>query len=560
MIRSILYKGFSALSRAEVERLEQSSKEPRQAQAAKLMSIISANSGSVFGRAHGFSAIRNVADFQRALSIRDYEEFRPYVLRAMNGERGVLTSEDPLMYATTSGTAGSPKFIPVTPAYLSEFRLASIPSGYHLLRSFPGIAAGATLSVISPAEEGRTPGGTPYGAISGALYLSEPWLVKKFIAPVPYEVFLLKDYDSRYYTLLRLALGLPVSCLYTLNPSTIDLLARRLRDNAEKLVKDYFDGTISPPAELSASARAAVQAFLKRDKARARYLAALAESGSFLPHRVWPELKVVSCWTKAAASFYLQDFPEFFGKVPVCDISYGASEGRGTVFIGPQKQLLAINSHFFEFIAEQDMGQESPPVLLADELTEGGNYFILFTTSAGLYRYHINDVVKVVGFHNRTPLLEFQYKGGNVHSFTGEKLTELQVTTAMSAALGDVGGRLRFFTLIPQFRPRPHYELWIELENGDRPDKSSGENSGGTQAGQRLSEALDRHLSLVNLEYSAKRQSQRLECVRSRTIAAGSYERFRRTLTEGGTADAQIKVSHFNPKEETKKFFADCLE
>jgi len=40
----------------------------------------------------------------------------------------------------------------------------------------------------------------------------------------------------------------------------------------------------------------------------------------------------------------------------------------------------------------------------------------------------------VVGWHNQTPLLEFQHKGGNISSFTGEKLTESQVTQAVQSA------------------------------------------------------------------------------------------------------------------------------
>jgi len=43
------------------------------------------------------------------------------------------------------------------------------------------------------------------------------------------------------------------------------------------------------------------------------------------------------------------------------------------------------------------MGKPNPTILLADEVEEGRNYFILFTTSGGLYRYNINDVVRVVG-------------------------------------------------------------------------------------------------------------------------------------------------------------------
>src|SRR5262249_39890966 len=256
-----------------------------------------------------------------------------------------------------------------------------------------------------------------------------------FIAPIPYEVFQIKDYEVRYYCLLRAALSLPISTFYTLNPSTIALLSRRLQQYGGDLARDIYDGTVRAPGEVPAAARQSLKRFMRPQKEKARALAGLAEQDQCVPYKVWPELQVICCWTKAAAAFYIADFPEFFGSTPVCDITYGASEGRGTVFLGPDKQALALRTHFYEFVPEDEIGSAKPTTLLADELSVGSNYYILFTTSGGLYRYHINDVVKVTGFHNRTPLIEFQYKGGDVFSFTGEKITELQVTEAMARTL-----------------------------------------------------------------------------------------------------------------------------
>lgn len=548
MFRKVLYSAFSLLGERQVKRFMQASTEPRAAQQAQLMSIISSNKSSQFGRQHDFSSIKDIRDFQSAVPIADYEQMRPWVERATGGQSAVLTSDDPVMFATTSGTTAQPKYIPITKGYIEEFRRASVVSGYFLLKNFPQLVNGTTLSVVSPAEEGRTPGGTPYGAISGQLFRQEPFLIRKYISPIPYDVFLIKDYETKYYTLLRLALALPVSVFYTLNPSTIALLCRRLQKYAPDLVRDIRDGTITPPTPLSQTTLAAVKHFLSPDPARAAQLALLAEQGQFVPHKLWPTLQVVSCWTKAAASFYLADFPEFFGKVPVCDITYGASEGRGTVFIGPNQQMLALLCHFFEFIAEDEIDSPQPQVLLADQLELGRNYFILFTTSGGLYRYNINDVVKVVGFHNATPLLEFQYKGGNICSFTGEKITELQVTRAMSEAMAQTGVQTRFFTVLPEFRPNPHYEVWIEPLDQLPPQTVSI-----------LTSAFDEILGKLNVEYKTKRDSLRLDDVSARLIAPGTYESFRKHLVSAGVADAQIKVSHLNPKQETRDYFQQAL-
>ncbi|MFA6555689.1 MAG: GH3 auxin-responsive promoter family protein, partial [Candidatus Obscuribacterales bacterium] len=491
MIRRAMYRAFASLAEGKIRALIAASEKPREVQEAKLFKLLQKNAESQFGRDHNFSSIKSVADYQRAVPIRDYEDFRPYIEKATAGQKKILTVEDPLMFATTSGTTAQPKYIPITPGYMEEFRLASVASGYHIYRSFPNVEQGVALSVVSPAVEGHTEAGIPYGAISGQLFQKEPYWVKKYISPIPYQVFLIRDYEIRYYTLLRLALVLPISCFYTLNPSTISLLLRRLKHYAPALIEDVRKGTISPPGELSAVTYDAVSKFLRADPKRADFLNNLLNEGQFVAHKIWPTLELVTCWTKAAAAFYLADFPEQFGSIPVCDITYGASEGRGTVFMGPGKQMLALQSHFFEFVPEAEMGSANPTILLADQLEVGQHYFILFSTSGGLYRYNINDVVVVTGFYNRTPMLEFQYKGGNISSFTGEKITELQVTASVVRAAKRVGRNLRFFTVIPQFRPEPHYEVWIEPDSGHEFDPDRSE-----QQLAQLAQALDDELAI----------------------------------------------------------------
>lgn len=510
-----------------------------------------AGRSTAFGRDFSLGSIRTYQDFKSAVPVSDYERFRPYIDRLVAGERRVLTRQEPRMFATTSGTVGAQKYIPVTDDYLSEFRRASKVSCFNLYRQFPRLAEGCALSIVSPAEEGRTPGGTPYGAISGALYLMEPEAVRRLVLAVPYEVFSIKDYETRYYCLLRAALALPITSVYTLNPSTILLLAQRLQRYGADLAKDVFDGGLRAPGMVPKSALDSMAGLLRADRSRGRALSRLVERGQCMPQHVWTENQVISCWTRAAAAFYVAGLPEMFGPVPVCDITYGASEGRGSVFLSPEKQMLAIRSHFFEFVPEQEIHSPNPTVLLADELSVGASYFILFTTSAGLYRYHINDVVKVTGFHNRTPLIEFQYKGGNVYSFTGEKITELQVIESMSRALQEHTFKCKFFTLVPEFTPLPHYRVWIEPLAGHEHDCR---NSLG-----RLAVAFDRQLATSNIEYHSKRQSLRLGGVEAELITVGSYEDLRKSLVADGVPDSQIKLSHLNPRHQIRAFLESRL-
>ncbi len=542
MFRNILYKGFGFLGSKKAKLFEQASFDCAGSQLKRLTRIVNSNAYSVYGKEHSFSSVKTFSDFQTAVPINSYEDLLPYITRSMEGEKSLLTEETPFMFATTSGTIGNRKFIPITRSYMEEFRQASVVSGFHLLKNYPGISKGVVLSIFSSAQEALTTSGIPYGAISGRLYLDEPGLIKKHISPIPYEAFVIKDYDTRYYVILRCALMLPVSCIYTLNPSTIALLAKTLENNADRLIKDIANGTITTNAEISSETRAALKPFLKSDLERARFLERLFEQKQFKPNKIWPELAVIACWTKAAASFYLKDFPQHFGETPVCDITYGASEGRGTVFLGGESQCLAIRSHFYEFIKEEDIDKENPQTLGGWQLESDKSYYILFTTSGGLYRYNLNDVVKVVGWHNSTPLLEFLYKGGNICSFTGEKLTEPQVTEAVLSSTKGLNLTVSFFTAIPEFQPVPHYQLWIEFDHYPLKEKI-----------QLLTHNLDRAISRNNCEYESKRESARLGPVTIHLLKPGTYKELRKTLVAEGTPDAQIKISHLNPKAEIKK-------
>jgi hypothetical protein len=75
------------------------------------------------------------------------------------------------------------------------------------------------------------------------------------------------------------------------------------------------------------------------------------------------------------------------------------------------------NSHFFEFI------DKNGNVRLKTQLEAGEEYEIVLTTSGGLYRYNIGDIVRYKG----NMCFDFIGKSGNVSDYFGEKLSETHV-------------------------------------------------------------------------------------------------------------------------------------
>ena len=116
-------------------------------------------------------------------------------------------------------------------------------------------------------------------------------------------------------------------------------------------------------------------------------------------------------------------------EVSIIELGYLASEVRATVNVDVQRNvcLPTIFDAVFEF-AERDAWEGGTAEFLSlHELTANGEYYVFVTTPEGLYRYDMNDIVRVTGRVNETPTLKFVQKGKGVTNITGEKLHEDQV-------------------------------------------------------------------------------------------------------------------------------------
>src|SRR5262249_22971697 len=127
------------------------------------------------------------------------------------------------------------------------------------------------------------------------------------------------------------------------------------------------------------------------------------------PHRpetLWPSLKVISCWADGQAELAAQELQRHFPNTLIQPKGLLATEAYVPIPFRGQYPL-AVRSHFFEFIDEDDN------VLLAHQLREGNCYDVAVTTSGGLWRYRLRDRMQVAGFLERTPSVRFLGKSNN---------------------------------------------------------------------------------------------------------------------------------------------------
>lgn len=529
-----------AKARTDYQRMIRDARNAVAIQERALLRRVKGNAQTEFGREHRFSSIRTCDDFQRAVPIRDYEQFRPYIERIMDGNEQALLGprHRVLMFAMTSGSTDRPKYIPITPQFVREYRRGWSAFGGKAMLDHPEAFMRGILQVTSPVDVERTARGIPCGSISGLLAREQSLVVRRFYVTPP-EVAEITDAQSRYYTIMRFALPRDVGWIVTASPATPLKLARTAATHAEGLIRDIRDGTLTPPESLPRRLAEVLESHLKPDPKSASRLEGLqSESGTLLPKDYW-RLAFLANWTGGTLALHLREFPAYFGDTPVRDIGLLATEGRISIGLarGTPAGLMDFGSGFLEF-AEVD-GWAPQTVRRCHELDTGGIYRVIMTTSAGLYRYDIGDCVRVAGFEGRAPLLEFLHRGARVSSLTGEKLSEWQVTKAMERAGEALGITTTNFVMAPAWADPPFYRVYLEeFQNGH----------GGLVRG------MDEELSRLNMEYAGKRRSNRLGPLQVQSLPPGTLAQWELQCMQKHRSGEQYKHQYLftSPGEDAK--------
>jgi hypothetical protein len=520
---------------ARIRRFLKSCEHPERVQTELLLDTVRRQVGTAFGRDHGFADVRTVEDFRKRVPVAPYERLAPYIERVKAGETDALLGDDTVrLFALTSGTTAARKFIPITDRYLADYKRAWAMWGVRAYRDHRprDLALRPIIQMGGDPDEFRTSAGIPCGNLSGYTALVQRRIARKQYV-VPPQCGKISDPVARYYVAVRAAVGKPVSFFTAANPSTLLTIARTLDSQRERLLKDLHDGTLAADLNIPADIRLSLAGRWTPNPAAARAMGATAEKlGRLYPRDVWPDhTTLIGTWTGGSMGPYLRQLPKFYGDVPVRDLGLIASEGRFTIPFanGTPSGVLDIWSHYFEFIPETEIDSRQPTALGAHELTLGGSYFLVPTTAAGLYRYHISDLIRVTGFVGRTPLVEFLGKGQRFSNLTGEKLSEHHVTQAMERAATASGYHPTAYGVAPVWDDvKPFYAVFVE-----EPDAAG--------VGPFLA-AFDAELQKQNTEYEAKRQGGRLGMLKAAIMPAGTWAAWdAERLAKSGGSPEQYK-------------------
>jgi len=384
---------------------------PRESQQRLLKKLIASLSATEYGRALKVKAGDDYQTFAARAPIAGYDALSSWIERQRREEGSVLVAEPVLFYEKTSGSSGPAKYIPYTRGLKSSFNRMFLIWLGDLLRHGPRFETGKVWISVSPALQSpeATARGIRVGLDDDAEYLTR-WMqfALKPLMALPPEISRLRDPTAFKHVLATLLLAAgDLEIISIWNPSLLTLLLDYIQANREALAADVEQGRLVREGVTFKFPHVSKSRLARLRESRIRWV------------RLWPRLKLISCWTSAQAVTAARGIGHAFPGVCV--------QGKGLLATEAPLTLPLIEAHgyvplpsevFYEFLDDQGR------VSLLHELEAGREYEIVLTQRGGLTRYRIGDVVRVTHFYRAAPCLEFQGRRDAVCDLVGEKLSE----------------------------------------------------------------------------------------------------------------------------------------
>lgn len=439
---------FNRIYRAETaaaERLEQS-------QRSLLNNLIHTAKATHFGRRHSFVGMGGYADFASEVPPASYSDLREMIMRMVDGEADVLWAGRVRRFAQSSGTSdGKSKFIPISPRNLARghyagaaFSLASYLHFYPDSRVFDGknLILGGSFENELNLRDKRV----KVGDLSATLIDRINPLVNLVRVPSK-RVALMADWARKLPAIVEASVGHDVRSLSGVPSWFLTVL------------KDV-----------------------------------MARTGASSLFEVWPNLEV---FFHGGIAFgpYRESYAHLTApRTMRYWENYNASEG----FFGVQStpgntvmRLLMNADVFYEFVP---VGTPDATPIPLWEVSQGGVYEMIITSSNGLWRYRIGDTVRI---ENVSPP-EITIVGRTAHFINafGEEVMVHNADAAITEASRASGTHVLNYTVAPVYagdNSRGRHQ-WVVEFDGRIPDP------------HRFAALLDEALQRVNSDYQAKRQ------------------------------------------------------
>ncbi len=531
---------------------------PLETQEKILMQIIDENKDTEYGKKIGFKDIHSIEDFQKIVPLSDYDTYDSYVERMLNGEENLMMARKCHRYCSSSGSVGKPKVLPksgkdlfnmqsmgfaATPACAARWFKAK---GIKFPKQIGPVAVILTGHEMKDGKMCNGAGQVPF------TYLKS---ISKFFMTTPNDFMYPENEDAVNSTYFHLRFALQRKDVTFLGSMVVTLLTTMFdyfENNWELICKDIEMGTIDPSIKCPPELREKWEKKFKPMPKRAAEIRKECEKGFDEPiaKRIWPNFVWSYGMVGSNLQFYVKKLRRYIGDAPIHNMGYAAAEGYMAmpVELDVNDYVLLPRSIFFEFIPVDDPECERP--LTMGEIELGKDYELVVTNFSGLYRYKIEDVVRVTGYYNKTPKVEFLYRNNLAMNIANEKTTTQMVDWAAQKVQEEVGASFVGYSFYADTSVDPvRYMLLAEPET-ELSDEKIAE----------IEKSLDNWLNESNEKYFKYRRWGMLSDPKLSVLKKGTYADYREMLKKQGKVLNQIKPVTVVNTPEREEFFLSHIE
>ena len=526
---------------------------PFETQEKILMQIMDENKDTEYGKKIGFKDVHSIEDFQRIVPLSNYDTYDNYVERMLDGEENLMMARKCKRYCSSSGSVGKPKVLPKSGKDLWNMQcmgFAATPAcaarwfKERGLKFPKQIGPVAILLTGHPMRDGKMCNG------AGQVPFTYLKPISKFFMTTPNEFMYPENEEAVDTTYFHLRFALQRKDVTFLGSMVVTLLTTMFdyfEHNWELVCNDIEKGTIDPSIKCPPELRAKWEKKFKPMPKRAAEIRKECEKGFDDPiaKRIWPDFVWSYGMVGSTLAFYVEKLRRYIGDAPIHNMGYAAAEGYMAmpVELDVNDYVLLPRSIFFEFIPVDDPECERP--LTMQEIEVGKEYELVVTNFSGLYRYQIEDVVRVTGFYNKTPKVEFLYRNNLAMNIANEKTTTQMVDWAAVETQKKAGVSFKGYSFYADKSVDPvRYMLLAEPEE-DISDEKIAE----------IEAILDEMLSESNEKYFKYRRWGMLAPAKVNLLKKDTYADYREYLKKQGKILNQVKPVTVINTPEREEFF-----
>ncbi|MHA4811517.1 GH3 auxin-responsive promoter family protein [Flavitalea flava] len=389
-------------------------------QAAILKDLIKTGKLTDFGKDHQFHQVSGYEEYVKAVPVRDYEQFKPYIERIKEGRHNVLWKGKPLYLAKTSGTTSGVKYIPISKESIgNHFNTARNAVMCYMAETGNTSLMDGKMIFLSGSPELERVGGIPTGRLSGISNHQVPSYLRRNQLP-SYETNCIEDWETKLDKIVEETISQDMALISGI-PPWVQMYFDRLVKVSGKPIKDIFPG---------------FSVFVHGGVNFEPYKAKLFES-------IGKKVDTIETFPASEGFFAFQDTQE--------------EEGL----------LLNTNSGiFYEFIPAGEIHKENPTRLALKDVRIGENYALVVNTNAGLWGYSIGDTVRFVSTNPYRIVVTGRIK--HFISAFGEHVIGEEVEYSLMKAAQEAGLQVTEFTVAPMIRQdsgKSYHEWFVEFEN-----------------------------------------------------------------------------------------------